>query len=147
MKKILKWLGIGVAGLVALVVLLIVFVPSSNKSFEEGREAGRASTQNQEAEYSEEELRGIYNEVLAAEDKAMAKAEEQCPTDATSDALYDKWLEMTEQEQMEYMQGCIELSNNLSEQYRSEVLGNYGLSSEEWKDISSQILKEDFDLE
>ncbi len=143
MKKIIKWLGIAVAIVALLFVLIIVFVPSSNKSFNEGREAG----QTEVTKLSEKQKKSIYKEAVAAEDKGTAEAEEQCPTNASEEPLFSQWQEMTHEERMKYMENCFDLQNQLLEKYRNEVLAKYGLSEEQWFKIAGQALDEDWPTE
>lgn len=149
MRKVLKWGGISLAVLIGLIVLLIIFVPKSNESFQEGREAGRNSNQTQQVQesLSKENKMQVYKKVVAAEDKARSEAEKQCPTNTTEDPLYSKWLEMSDKEQREYLQKCSDLQTQLSEQYRNEVLVQYGLSNDEWSAISNEAITEQWPLE
>lgn len=149
MKRILKWGGITILIILVIFILLIIFVPSSNKSFEEGREAGLNSRQKQQSQEStsNEDKKRIYKEVVAAEDKGRIEAENQCPTDTSKDPLYEQWQEMSDEEQQEYLQKCSNLQTQLSEQYRNEVLVKYGMSSEEWSTISVEANKEQWTLD
>ena len=150
MKKILKWGGIASGIFIVSIILLAIFVPSPNGSFESDSEMEGGKEEEilvENLELSDEEKKSIFKEVVAAEDRGRNEAEEQCPTDATSDPLFNKWQEMTDDEREEYLQGCIELQSQLSEKYRNEVLDEYELNKEEWSEISRQAQEEQWPLD
>ena len=54
---------------------------------------------------------------------------------------------MNEAEQEKYLQDCLKLKDQLSEQYRNEILTKYNLGAEEWKEISTQANTENWLLD
>jgi len=83
-----------------------------------------------------EQKQEIFYKVTEAEDKGMKEAQETFPTDAAVVTDRDQILENVEQN--------AELTTQLQEQYKQEVLAEYELSEEEWQVIMLEGVNEDW---
>lgn len=83
-----------------------------------------------------EQKQEVFYKVTEAEDKGMKEAQATYPTDP---------MEVTDNEQLlENVKQNAELTTQLQEQYKQEVLSEYELSEEEWQTIMLEGVNEDW---
>lgn len=122
------WLGL------LIIFVWIVFALGANTSEEQPQV--QEKTEELQYGYTEAQLREIYKEVVAAEDKATAESEAECPTNATTPGYIVENTGM-----------CLEQITNLSEDYRLQVLDKYKLTVESWQEISMEAFRENWPFE
>lgn len=110
-------------------------------------EVESATPEPQQPELSEAEKKEIYKAIVAAEDRGRSKAEEECPTDLTNESLYEEWQNMDANEQEAYMTDCMALKDELSAQYRAEVIASYDISTNTAESISTEGTTKSWPLE
>ena len=83
-----------------------------------------------------EQKQEVFYKVTEAEDKGMKEAQATYPTDP---------MEVTDNKQLlESVEQNAELTTQLQEQYKQEVLSEYELSEEEWQTIMLEGVNEDW---
>jgi len=89
---------------------------------------------------SEAERRQFFKEIVAAEDRAHAEAEEKYPTNMNN----SKWNKDTA---MDDLMNNADLSSQLADKYRAAVRAKYNLTKEQQSEITSEALREEWPLD
>jgi len=83
--------------------------------------------------------KGIFKEILSAEDRATLETESLYPIDS-SNTIYWSWNKYLRDKYKENSTKYFKLSEELMGKYRSEVLDKYWISEDEWFQITTEAV-------
>jgi|GEM_PF-5481833 len=124
-----------VSGIIIFIILMVIIGNKngdSQKGFQDGMNAVKTSKTN---ERSLKEKQEIFLKVAEAENKAMKEAEGKYPTN-----IYNIDVEQAKKN----VEPNAELSQELEEKYRQEILNEYNVSKDEWLKIGTEGVKDNW---
>lgn len=125
-----------ISGIILLIILMIIFGSKngdSQKGFQDGM--NDATEILQTSGRSLKEKQEIFFKVAQAEDKAMKEAERKYPTN-----IYNVDVEQAKKN----VEPNAELSQELEEKYKQEILNEYNVSKDEWSKIGIEGVKDNW---
>ncbi len=125
-----------ISGIIILIIVIII-IGSKNGDSQKGFQDGMkdATEMLETKERSLEEKQEIFYKVAQAEDKAMKEAEKMYPT-----SLYNVDADQAKKN----VEPNAELSHELEEKYKQEILNEYNVSKDEWVKIATEGVKDNW---
>lgn len=125
-----------ISGIIILIILIIIIGSKngdSQKGFQDGMKNATEILETKER--SLDEKQEIFYKVAQAEDKAMKEAEKMYPT-----SLYNIDADQAKKN----VEPNAELSQELEEKYKQEILNEYNVSKDEWVKIATEGVKDNW---
>ena len=125
-----------ISGIIILIIVILI-IGSKNGDSQKGFQDGMkdATEMLETKERSLEEKQEIFYKVAQAEDKAMKEAEKMYPT-----SLYNVDADQAKKN----VEPNAELSQELEEKYKQEILNEYNVSKDEWVKIATEGVRDNW---